>query len=190
MNRLLVASIVGGLALTVSTGTLATQNGEGKRKPPRCENKYECEASATFTLEGEIPCKCKFSLPDSAVIDVFKKQKGPGVRKVGEYSAECNTGNIWLKVRSENGALAHKSIADVYIPYEVGFGAETFAADHANGTPKEYIWNKGDGISAVTTTGGTQSVTLNSIGGGPRLAGEYSDTLTLTVSGLPLLPTP
>ncbi|MEZ9631116.1 hypothetical protein BCT86_08795 [Vibrio breoganii] len=193
MKKLLLASAVVTAAIFASGPVFASGGGSGEERPRiKCHNKYDCEKSVVFTLQGEVPCRCKFKLPQDQVVDVFQKQKGPGARNLGTYYAKCNTGKIWLKVRSENGALAHQSIADHYAPYKLKFGAQSFEANSTDGQAKEFIWSSGDGSPVIHSTG-TKQLSLESVGnGGPQglIAGLYSDTVTLTVSGMELTYTP
>ncbi|MFA0082084.1 hypothetical protein BCT04_12245 [Vibrio breoganii] len=193
MKKLLLATIIGGLSLSISGAALAT---EKNKRPPRFEGPcgHKCIESRDVYVKGYIPCICEFSFPDVGLVRLFRHssvmtQGTSQDRSVGSLSANCNTGYVAVKLRSQNGALKNLSVADTYLPYDVEVGGALLNEfDHDDGTPKEYIWEFGGGApNALNVIEGSPEIkVLGMTGLNSAPAGLYADRITITVSGRPL----
>ncbi len=150
----------------------------------------KCTESTQIVLKGRIPCICDISLPSSTEIRLFKSRqlsRGGNIDdvEIGNFSASCNTGSVYLKLTSQNGALKNMDVADTYIDYDVDVGGiDTFSAN-TGGTEKSFVWSFMGGDAAVLN--GVNMLKVENLGGvDGKIAGRYRDVLTVTVSGLPL----
>lgn len=196
MRKLVLATIIGGLSLSISGAALAT--GDKNKRPPRYEGPcgHKCIDSRDIYVKGYIPCICEFSFPDVGLVRLFRQssvmtQGTSSDRSIGSLSANCNTGFVAVKLRSQNGALKNLNVADTYLPYDVEVGGALLNEfDNTDGTPKEYVWNfGGNGVGALDLNiiEGTPEIKVLGMSGlNTAPAGLYADRITITVSGRPL----
>ncbi|MEZ9896193.1 hypothetical protein AB4525_16090 [Vibrio breoganii] len=149
----------------------------------------KCTESTQIVLKGRIPCICDISLPSATDIRLFRSRqlaRGGSIDdvEVGNFSASCNTGSVYLKIASANGALKNIDVENTYINYDVDVGGiDVFKAD-TGGTEKSFVWMFDEGGVAVNSATMLKVKNLGAVNG--KTAGRYRDVLTLTVSGMPL----
>ncbi|GAM59368.1 hypothetical protein JCM19231_5706 [Vibrio ishigakensis] len=67
----------------------------------------KCKESTQIVLKGRIPCICDISLPSATEIRLFRARqlsRGGNIDdvEIGNFSASCNTGSVYLKLTSQN----------------------------------------------------------------------------------------
>ena len=148
----------------------------------------------TIRLSGSVPEKCEFRFANirgdgrSAAVDVG--EMNGDFRAALPFRLDCNVPVKYI-IRAENGALRHKTFAGVApkgfrAEQSYGLRIETSQAGKAMTIAEGALGGgreaSGDsGAVAPHAMTGTLSLFKGAKAGGELIAGEYSDTLTVTI---------
>lgn len=150
----------------------------------------KCKESTQIVLKGRIPCICDITLPTATEVRLFRSRDlarggSIGAKDIGTFSAECNTGSVYLKIASKNGGLKNLDVDNTYIAYQLDVGGlENFDVNNF-GSETSKVWSFMDDQAGALS--GSKMLKVNSLGAvDGKIAGRYRDRLTITVSGMPL----
>ena len=155
------------------------------------------QETLTMTVEGEVAPSCSFEFTDDSL--TLEGDLPGALSGTASFMVDCNTPFAYSLI-SANGALAHDgsmqlaSTSDMiagFVPYSVTTTIPLEDGDTPEISDTCDSADILDGVGGCSLTDSGTSIALDKTGtveisapatGGPLLAGEYADTLTLTVT--------
>ncbi len=145
-----------------------------------------------LTLNGHLPAECRVS--GGGDVD-FGRNLGGGLAATATFGFNCNI-PFAIKVASVRGGLTHATqprgegpfagtlgyTMDVRVPTRNASGPGSTVGGRFSSTVRSKTFHSGS--DAIATGGGTISFLTDTPEGAGLLAGEYSDTVTVTVAAL------